>query len=142
MRLYIFNTIRIVSLVSFLCIVYLFTGFLENKGSGGRSEKKAMRTISYKKDIAPIFQRYCLPCHTEDQMNPSELYLDSYAGLMQGGKHGSPITAGKPDSSLIIKKLSPQPPFGDRMPYKAKKPVPDDTVSILKQWIAQGAKEN
>src|ERR1051325_1754786 len=45
--------------------------------------------ISFKKNVVPVFRTYCLPCHTEDQMNPSELYMDSYENLMKGGKHGS-----------------------------------------------------
>ena len=98
--------------------------------------------VSYKKDILPIFKRYCLPCHTEDQMNPSELYLDGYETLMHGGKHGSPIKPGKADSSFISMKLTPKPPFGDPMPFKRKTPVPEDTVKILRKWIDQGAKNN
>lgn len=99
--------------------------------------------ISYKSDIIPVLKKYCLPCHTEDQMNPSELYLDTYEGLMTGGKHGKPVIPGKPDSSLIIQKLTLKPPpFGDPMPMKRKTPFPEDTVKILRKWIEQGAKKN
>ncbi|MBI3766634.1 MAG: hypothetical protein HY277_09080, partial [Ignavibacteriales bacterium] len=99
-------------------------------------------TFSYKKDVYPIFKKYCLPCHTEDQMNPSQLYLDNYDDMMKGGKHGCPIAPGQPDSSFMVKKLGSEPPFGDPMPYKRKTPFPEDTLSILKKWIAQGAKNN
>src|ERR1051325_3279263 len=112
----------------------------------GKPQKKnpapASSAVSFKKDIVPIFKAFCLPCHTEDQMNPSELYLDSYEGLMHGGKHGSPIVPGKADSSFITMKLSPKPPFGDPMPLKRKTPFPEDTLKILKKWIDEGAKNN
>ena len=75
-------------------------------------------------------------------MNPSELYLDSYEGLMNGGKHGKPIVAGKADSSLIIHKLSATPPFGDPMPLKAKILPTDSEIKLLKDWINQGGKQN
>ncbi|MBI1804695.1 MAG: hypothetical protein HY033_02530 [Ignavibacteriae bacterium] len=99
--------------------------------------------VSYKKDIQPIVKKYCLPCHTEDEMNPSELYLDTYDNMMAGGKHGKPIVPGKADSSLLVMKLSmAKPPLGDPMPLKRKTPFPQDTVQIIKTWINQGAKNN
>ncbi len=115
--------------------------------TGGHSKKHQKRSgktavLSYKKDIVPIFKKYCLPCHTEDQMNPSELYLESYQEVMAGGKHGPPVLAGNPDSSLMIRKINPKPPFGDPMPLKAKTPFPQDTLRLLREWIAQGAKNN
>ena len=109
---------------------------------GNKAAPKAARVVSYKKDVLPIITTYCLPCHTEDQMNPSELYLDTYEGLTQGGKHGKPIVPSKPDSSFLIQKLSLKPPFGDPMPLKRKTPVPQDTIDIIKNWIGQGAKKN
>ena len=98
--------------------------------------------ISFKKDVFPIIKMNCLPCHTEDQMNPSELYLETYDDLIEGGKHGSPVVAGKADSSLIIKKMTPAPPFGDLMPLKHKTAISADTIAVIKRWINQGAKDN
>ncbi len=111
------------------------------KGTKGKA-KPAAAPVSFKKDVFPILKMNCLPCHTEDQMNPSELYMETYADIVKGGKHGSPIVAGKGDSSLIIKKLIPPPPFGDPMPMRRKTPLSQDTVNIIKKWIDQGAKEN
>jgi hypothetical protein len=111
----------------------------------GRQKKtpaKPMKQLSYKKEIAPIMKTYCLPCHTEDAMNPSRLYLDSYESMMAGGKHGPAVTAAKPDSSLLVRKISFTPPFGDPMPMKRKSAFPNDTLDLLRQWITQGAKNN
>jgi len=98
--------------------------------------------VSFKNDVFPLIKTYCLPCHSEEQMNPSELYMDSYETLMEGGKHGKPIEPGKAKVSLLIQKLSEKPPFGDRMPLKAKEPLSDDVVKIFVEWINQGAKKN
>jgi hypothetical protein len=98
--------------------------------------------VSFKHDVFPILKMNCTPCHTEDEMNPSELYMESYEGIMKGGKHGPPIIAGKADSSLIVRKLIPPPPFGDPMPMKRKTPLAADTVNIIKKWINEGAKNN
>jgi len=113
----------------------------------GQSQKKkpapkSSKPISYTKDIVPVMKTYCLPCHTEDAMNPSRLYLDTYEGLTAGGKHGPAIVTGKPDSSLLVRKISEAPPFGDPMPMKRKAPFPADTLGLLRSWILQGAKNN
>jgi hypothetical protein len=104
--------------------------------------KPAAKVVSYKNDVAPILKKYCLPCHTEDQMNPSELYLDSYENILGAGKHGKSVLPGNPDSSNLIRKISFKPPFGDPMPLKRKVPFPDDTLKALILWIEQGAKNN
>lgn len=98
--------------------------------------------VSFKKNVFPVIKMNCLPCHTEDQMNQSELYLDTYDNMMAGGKNGKPIVPGKADSSLMIKKLIPPPPFGDLMPMKRKTPIAADTINVIKKWINQGAKNN
>jgi hypothetical protein len=108
------------------------------KQQAGHQEKP----VSFKKDVVPVLKKYCLPCHTEDQMNPSELYLDTHDGILAGGKHGVAVLPGKPDSSLLITKFNEKPVFGDRMPLKRKTPFPADTLAILKAWIRAGAKND
>ena len=127
-----------------LAVVVVLSGFTGGDEQPKKPAKKPARTavVSYKKDVMPIFKKYCLPCHTEDNMNPSELYLERYEDLMKGGKHGAPVVAGKPDSSLVVRKISETPPFGDPMPYKFKRAFPADTLAVLRKWIEQGAKEN
>jgi uncharacterized membrane protein len=112
------------------------------KKSKNTVSKSKNGTVSFKNEVYPLMKKYCLPCHSEEQMNPSELYMDSYETIMEGGKQGEPVVAGKADSSLIILKLGEKPPFGDRMPLKAKQPLSDEEVKILKDWINQGAKKN
>lgn len=125
-------------------IVLISSGFTVQKIKKDKKGKPKAKisAVSFKKDVFPIIKQACLPCHTEDQMNPSELYLETYADLMKGGKHGSPIVAGKADSSLFIKKLIAPPPFGDPMPMRRPTALAVDTINILKKWISQGAKNN
>jgi Planctomycete cytochrome C len=106
--------------------------------------------ISFQSDVFPVIKKNCLPCHAEDQYNPSELSLDSYDLLMAGGKHGVPVAPGLPAESLVMKKLNEKPPFGDRMPLdprkkrgeKSNKKLTDEELRILTEWISQGAKNN
>ncbi len=129
-------------LFGLLCALSLGAAWAYQQTKRQPKPKPAVKLVSFKKDVAPVLKKYCLPCHTEEMMNPSELYLDSYENLALGGKHGKPIVAGAPDSSLLMQKLSAKAPFGDRMPLKLKTPFPDDTLKVLSEWILQGAKNN
>lgn len=131
-----------------LLILLIMAGVLTTIAQSNKKKKvkKSLKpktaTVSFKDNVFPILKQNCLPCHSEAQMNQSELYFESYEDMMTGGKHGKPIVAGKADSSLIIQKLSLKPPFGDQMPMKAKAPLPDSAVKVIKDWINQGAKKN
>lgn len=112
--------------------------------AGGRE------TISFEADVFPVIKKNCLPCHAEDNYNPSELSLDSHDLLMEGGKHGVAVVPGKAAESLLVQKLAAKPPFGDRMPLDPRKKrgetsakkLSDEEIQLLSDWIAQGAKNN
>ncbi len=96
------------------------------------------REVSFSRDVKPILKlNRCLGCHggTED------LYLDSVSQIMEGADDGAVVIPGKADSSLLIKKLSENPPFGKRMPLRGPY-LPDSQIQIIKDWINQGAKDN
>lgn len=107
-------------------------------------------TLSFEKDIAPVISRNCLPCHAEDNFNPSELSLDSYDQLMAGGKNGVPVIPGNAGESILVKKLGKIPPFGDRMPLNSKRKLQegkarwltDEEIKLIATWVDQGAKKN
>ena len=67
--------------------------------------------------------------------------MQTVAQLLQGGVDGPAVISGKADASVIIKKLSANPPFGDRMPQGGPY-LPDSTMQVIKDWINQGAKDN
>jgi uncharacterized membrane protein len=106
--------------------------------------------VSFKEQVVPLVRKYCLPCHARVEENPSELSLDDYASLREGGRHGSPVVPGKPGESLLMKKLHENPPFGQRMPLNSRKKVKegrakwltDEEVQTIATWVDQGAKDN
>ena len=96
------------------------------------------RTISFQNNVLPIFVNYgCYGCHG----GTNGLYVTTVAQLLQGGIHGSAIVPGNADSSLIMKKTSAAPPFGDRMPLGGPY-CPDSVRAVIAAWINQGAKDN
>ncbi|HUI11806.1 MAG TPA: c-type cytochrome domain-containing protein [Bacteroidota bacterium] len=118
--------------------------------AGSRAQDKGGKDVSFKDSIFPVIKSRCLPCHAEDNFNPSDLSLDSYEDLMQGGKNGVTVVPGKAAESLLMKKLGEKPPFGDRMPLNKKevikegkaKYLSEDEMKKIAEWINQGAKNN
>lgn len=93
-------------------------------------------TLTFSTNILPILERYgCTSCHG----GSGGLFVGSVAQLLQGGNHGAAIVAGNGSESNVIKKLSPNPPFGARMPQGGPY-LPDSTIQVIKSWIDQGAK--
>ena len=131
---------------AWMSIVLAITGYVLSFSVGPISAQEqsapadTMKIYTFEKDIAPIVGKYCMSCHGSDTMNKSDLYMDDYQTLMKGGKHGVPVVPGKPDKSLMYRKLLPDPPFGKQMPRGHKKITPE-AVQIIHDWIAEGAKE-
>ena len=113
------------------------------------SAQDTTANASFKTDVMPIIKKYCLPCHSEDNYNPSELSLDSYQLIMEGGKHGPPVVPGNPDKSLLLLKVNGSAPFGDPMPLGRRqnngqiqqKHLTAEELTSLRNWIAHGAKQ-
>jgi mono/diheme cytochrome c family protein len=92
-------------------------------------------------DVIPIMLVRCTVCHG-GRRQEGGLDLRSKAAMLKGGKSGPAIVIGKPEESLVVKKIE-----AGEMPPKQKlivvgvKPVtPGETHKIAK-WIAQGAPE-
>ena len=118
--------------------------------SDGNAPTSTPDTVSFSDDVFPIIKRHCLPCHAEENYNPSELSLDSYATLMEGGRHGKVVIAGNASESTLIQKLHPDPPFGHQMPLQKRKkgekprsaPLEEVEIETIARWISQGARDN
>jgi mono/diheme cytochrome c family protein len=85
----------------------------------------------------------CVTCHYPgNEFNESQLVMNTYESLMQGGVHGSPVVPGNADSSLLIKKLGTDPPFGKQMPLMSKEKLSEEETALIAKWIDQGANNN
>jgi hypothetical protein len=128
-------------------VVLVVPSFL---GLAGMGKKPGEGAPSFKANVMPIFQKHCLPCHAEESFNPSALSLDDHALLMKGGEHGAAVVPGKPDESLLVKKVLADPPFGERMPMRSKRrksverpaQLSEEEVQVLQEWIRAGAKND
>ncbi|SFI49317.1 PSD1 and planctomycete cytochrome C domain-containing protein [Planctomicrobium piriforme] len=85
--------------------------------------------------IRPLLAEYCGDCHGADEAE-SELRLDSYAGMVSGGKSGPAVVPGNLSESLLVAAISYQDE-SLRMPPDRK--LPEADVQLLKEWISKGA---
>ena len=104
-----------------------------------------IKNVSFKNDIKPIFNDYCLDCHagTETQGN---IHLDTYENMMKSRYFNNPdpiAIAGQPERSRLYIVVSSNNP-GVRMPPKnfGYDPLNEQEIKIIRTWIAEGAKNN
>jgi WD40 repeat protein len=92
---------------------------------------------SYARQIQPLLQRHCMPCHDSATLT-SGLALDSYAALMRGGKRGFVVVRGRSGDSRLVAmvegRAAPKmPPTGTALAASE--------IAALKAWIDAGANE-
>lgn len=97
--------------------------------------------ISFAQDLLPLFgAKGCISCHSGEGAS-GNLQVDSVANLMRGDSdHGPVVIPRESGASVLVLKLLPEPPFGDRMPLGCTTSCVGE-VDLLKirDWIDQGA---
>jgi mono/diheme cytochrome c family protein len=93
--------------------------------------------VDFVRDVQPIFASACLECHNATRRRGG-LRLDSKRSVFQGGKSGPEIVAGRPDESVLMRRV--QGLDGkQRMPLE-NDALDADELALLRAWIEQGAK--
>ncbi len=90
------------------------------------------------KDILPIVQR-CFQCHGE-RLQTSGLDLHTRAGMLKGGVGGPAVVPGNSAASPLYKRISGQEQ--PVMPMPPAPPLNEKEITLLKDWIDQGAEWN
>jgi len=85
-------------------------------------------------NVQKIFVEHCYQCHGPDKQE-SGLRLDQRAAALAGGESGPWFTAGKPERSELLRRVTST---GDeRMPPATQnKPLTADEIQTLTRWIA------
>lgn len=106
-------------------------------------------TVSFTRDLRPVFDESCSSCHYPDGRSPTGIQvggfnLSSYAGVRAGGavRGQREVVVGRPCASGLWQKVSTFPPFGARMPLNGPPFLDDTKIQLLHDWIAEGALEN
>ncbi len=95
----------------------------------------AASTVSFAKDVQPIFQKNCTKCHGGSSPRAG-LSLESYASITKGSSNGSVVTAGSPDKSPVYNLVK-----AGIMPFGGTKLADADAQKIY-DWIHAGALNN
>lgn len=114
----------------------------DDGGGNGGGETPSEPTFS---NVQVILENNCggAGCHIGERTNG--VRLDSYNNVMNsvGTQYGTEIVEpGEPDNSPIVDKIAnDDPQEGERMPQGGS-PLSDDQISLIRDWIAEGAQDN
>jgi hypothetical protein len=102
------------------------------------------KEISFKADIRPVLDDYCMSCHVPGGKGYEKSGLDmrTYQSLMKGTKFGSIIKPGNSYDSTLIVLVEGRADPSISMPYGVKGSLSKDKIAVLRKWIDQGAKDN
>ena len=116
------------------CLPSLLLIVLALTGSGASSSADGGNTTDFTTVIQPLFESKCWSCHGQNSRK-GDLDLRTPAEILKGGESGAVIVPGKPDESLLYKKV-----FEREMPPKKKnQPLTDLEVESIRKWIQSGA---
>lgn len=89
-------------------------------------------SISFEREIRPIFARACVRCHG----GAAGLWLDRYERVMAGSARGPVVIPGNPEASELYWRITgrsqPAMPLGGP-------PLSPEEIERIRQWIAAGA---
>lgn len=88
--------------------------------------------------IQPIFQDYCVQCHSPEKVK-GELRMDTFEMLMAGGVNGEVLVPGDSEASSLIHRIHLPLQDEEHMPPEGKPQPSEDIVQLLSWWIDQGA---
>lgn len=100
-------------------------------------------TVSFKNDVQPILAANCVECHKEgaDEDAANGLKMDSYAGVMQGTQFGRVVIPGDALTSALVMLIEGRADSSIAMPHNGE-PIDPEQISLIRNWVEQGAKDN
>jgi mono/diheme cytochrome c family protein len=110
--------------------------WIESLAAGQNTSRPASQLNQH--DVIPILLRHCTTCHNHRRQE-GKLDLRTKASMLRGGKSGPALVPGKPEESLLLRRVlaKQMPPLGVFDSGVTRPPEAD--VEKLRQWIAQGA---
>jgi len=105
--------------------------------------------VSYNRDVRPILVAYCLECHIAGSRsyhsgsghNQNQFSVETYAEVIRGTKLGPVIIPGDPTNSTLIRAIEGKVDPRIQMPH-GRGPLPRQDALTIRNWVAQGAKNN
>ena len=100
--------------------------------------------VSFSQEVRPIFEANCLSCHQAGGagFEASGFSMVSYDDLMKGTDAGPMVIPGDVEGSNLVVLMEGRADPSISMPHGGLDPVPGADIKLIRQWIAQGAKNN
>ena len=96
--------------------------------------------VNFQRQVRPILSDNCFLCHGPDQgTRMADLRLDIRTGAFATRKDGVVIVPGKPEESLLIKRVFAEKAAMRMPPAFSHKTLTQEQKDILRRWVAQGA---
>ena len=92
-------------------------------------------------DILPYLYTRCVVCHGRRKQEAG-LDLRTVESILRGGKSGPAVVPGKPDESLLLRRvLAKDMPPPKELIRAGIRPLEISEIELITQWISQGAKK-
>lgn len=119
-------------------MAFLMTGLMAIGAVGDDATGEApAETISYYKQIQPIFQANCQGCHQPAKAGGAYV-MTTFDALLKGGEMGvEAIVPGKPEESYLVDQIEVHD--GKAAMPQDKPPLAAKDIELISTWIAQGA---
>jgi uncharacterized membrane protein len=111
---------------------------LRVSNGGPASSASGGANTFYGARVEPIFEVRCVTCHGPSK-HKANLRLDSYRGMMRGGKDGPVVRPGNVQGSDLFRRITLPPGHDDFMPKEGRRPLSSDQVKVIALWIGAGA---
>ncbi|MGD8585322.1 MAG: c-type cytochrome [Chloroflexota bacterium] len=102
------------------------------------TEEPAAEEISFAANVVPILENRCVDCHGSD----GGWDASSYENVMTTGDNSPVVIPGDVEGSLLAQKLLGTQEEGKAMPPPPIRPLNDELIQIILDWIAAGAPDN
>lgn len=99
------------------------------------AQPAAASTVSFAKDLQPLFQESCVSCHGGEKTSRA-LDLKTFESLMAGSQNGAVIVPGEAASSKLVQSIQ-----AGKMPKRGTKWTPEQ-LQLLVDWVNAGAQNN
>jgi len=97
--------------------------------------------VSFGVDVRPLLSNYCVQCHGPDEEHrKADLQLHTKEGLFSGDIDSRIVVPGKPEESLLFQRMTTHDKDELMPPPEIKKEMNQEEITLIKEWILQGAK--
>jgi hypothetical protein len=95
--------------------------------------------LQFNRDIRPILAQNCFKCHGPDENErEADFRLDTQAGLFGDTSDGKAIVAGKPETSVVLRRIKSKDADVRMPPADSGKKLADEEIARIERWVREG----